>query len=325
MSYSSKISGLKTCLNNVNSSLLVLNGISLDDDWKGNASDTQLGKLEDLISALNIQKNNIQLLIDAMDAADKYDNYEKQKQSAENTLNSYSSVPNWWNKGYSNYNNALKLQSASIDNMNTERNNVNNKLSSITEKYETQYSVIEFNDIIETKSIFDNLSTFGEEISKGLDLNQVVQSKYFSFDSDSVPDWNNLDAWQNLNPYVNGGNTGQCTWFAWGRFYEMYGYKGWSNGNGRDCARNLVNEHPDDFYLSDTPETGSVFSYKGGTYGHVGVVLEVKDGYITFQDGNMNGHSDSFQNAQSDWRTKTMTVDEFLGNYNYNIEFANPR
>ena len=88
MSYSSKISGLKTCLSNVNSSLLVLNGISLEDDWKGNASDTQLGKLEDLISALNIQKNNIQLLIDAMDAADKYDNYEKQKQSAENTLNS---------------------------------------------------------------------------------------------------------------------------------------------------------------------------------------------------------------------------------------------
>lgn len=325
MSYSSKISSLKSCLNNINSSLLVLNGINLDDDWKGTASDTQLGKIDDLISALNIQKSNVTSLISAMEAADKYDSYENAKKSAQNTINSFSSVPNWWNKGYSTYNNAVKSQNAAIEGMRTEKNNVINTLAGVNKKYDVQYEVIEFDDIVETKSIFDDLLSVSDDIGDGLDLSKVVTSKYFSFDADSVPDWSNLDAWQNINPYVNGGNTGQCTWFAWGRFYEMYGYKGWSHGNGRDCARNLVNEHPDDFYLSDRPETGAVFSYKGGTYGHVGVVLEVKDGMITIQDGNMNGKSDTFKDAQSDWRTKTMTVDEFLSKYGYNVEFANPR
>ena len=38
------------------------------------------------------------------------------------------------------------------------------------------------------------------------------------------PDFTNVEAWQSPNNPYAPTFYGQCTWFAWGRFYEIYGY-----------------------------------------------------------------------------------------------------
>ena len=53
------------------------------------------------------------------------------------------------------------------------------------------------------------------------------------------------------NPYDANGLWGQCTWFAWGRFYELYGYDPGFRGSGKDCAQQLYDAHSDEFELSD--------------------------------------------------------------------------
>ena len=58
----------------------------------------------------------------------------------------------------------------------------------------------------------------------------------------------NKDAWVTNNPYSMSGLYGQCTWFAWGRFYEIYGYDPGFRGNGYSCANELLRAHSDKFY-----------------------------------------------------------------------------
>ena len=44
-----------------------------------------------------------------------------------------------------------------------------------------------------------------------------------TFRGGTNPNLNNLEAWVTKNPYAQAGLYGQCTWFAWGRFYELFG------------------------------------------------------------------------------------------------------
>ena len=44
---------------------------------------------------------------------------------------------------------------------------------------------------------------------------------------------------------------------------------------------------------------------------------------ITIQDGNMNGQTDSFNVAQSDWRTQTYSLSEF-NQKRGGVVYANP-
>lgn len=128
------------------------------------------------------------------------------------------------------------------------------------------------------------------------------------------PDFSNTEAWRTANPYAQAGLLGQCTWFAWGRFYEIYGYSPGFTGDGSQCAAQLVRAHPDRFRISSTPAVGAVFSTSGrGTNtNHVGIVVGVSANTITIQDGNYNGLTDSWGVAITDW--KTMTYD--LSNFN---------
>jgi hypothetical protein len=55
------------------------------------------------------------------------------------------------------------------------------------------------------------------------------------------PDFSNLEVWQNSqSPYHQLRLWGQCTWFAWHRFYEIYGYSPGFTGSGYQCASQLV-------------------------------------------------------------------------------------
>lgn len=324
MNYASNINSLNSSLSKIDSSKNKISNNTINNYWKGNASSKQLEKINKLMDAINTQKDQVNKLISALNLIDEIDSLKATIDSYNDYLSKYDSEPSWYNKNYNDYISVANKRTVAF-NVKTKKNmEVRKILNNINYTYSSLYTVINYDVISSTKSIFDEMLNESNSINDGLNLNNVVTDRFRSFDKNSLPDWNNYDAWIGQNPYA-GPYTGQCTWFAWGRFYEMYGYSGWDSGDGRDCAGNLIAKHPDKFELSHTPVSGSVVSFQGRTYGHVGIVLDVSDGMVTFQDGNMNGTSDSFEVAQSDYRTETVTMDEFYNIFGYDAVIANPK
>ncbi|GEM_PF-5538949 len=93
----------------------------------------------------------------------------------------------------------------------------------------------------------------------------------------------------NGNPFA----VPQCTWFAWARFYQVYGYDSGARGNGEANAREIVAANPGKFQMSDSPAPGAVFSIPpyGGSgitvYGHVGFVEAFDGENIWISEGNV--------------------------------------
>ena len=123
------------------------------------------------------------------------------------------------------------------------------------------------------------------------------------------PNFDNPMAWGDNNPYSKKSLYGQCTWFAWGRFYEIYGFDPGFRGDGWNCAQQLVAAHPDKFELSSEPQVGAIFSCIGRN--HVGIVVGWDGTNITIQEGNLDGITNSFTQAKSDWQT--VSIHHFLG------------
>lgn len=90
----------------------------------------------------------------------------------------------------------------------------------------------------------------------------------------------------NKNPYAQAGLYGQCTWFAWGRFYEIYGFSPGFTGNGYSCVAQLLATHPDKFEFSLIPKVGAVGS-SDVAHNHVWIVVGVEGEKITIQEGNL--------------------------------------
>ena len=89
----------------------------------------------------------------------------------------------------------------------------------------------------------------------------------------------------------------QCTYYAWSRFYQVYGFSSGAFGNGKDNAGEIVAAHGDKFSLSSTPSGGAVFSAQANTlypqFGHVGFVeafdgtnLWISEGNYTLSNGD---------------------------------------
>lgn len=151
-----------------------------------------------------------------------------------------------------------------------------------------------------------NLSTYGNPKY----VEQVLQYIDFGFGTFRLqPNFENHMAWGNNNPYSKNKLYGQCTWFAWGRFYELYGYSPGFTGDGWNCAKQLVNSHPDLFELSSNPQVGAIFSCIGTN--HVGIVVGWDGTNITIQEGNLDGKTNTFNQAKSDWQTVTYELNEF--------------
>lgn len=114
------------------------------------------------------------------------------------------------------------------------------------------------------------------------------------------------------NPF-SGGLVGQCTWFAWSRFYQVYGYDSGARGNGATNVDEIVAAHPDKFVKSSTPAPGAVFSvppYSGWAntqYGHVGFIEAVEGDTLYISEGNYLGTGQI-------WIHK-MSIAEFESNY----------
>lgn len=150
----------------------------------------------------------------------------------------------------------------------------------------------------------------------------VMRYVSFSFRGGTNPNFDNYDAWVNKNPYAQAKLYGQCTWFAWGRFYELYGYSPGFIGDGRKCVDQLLSAHADKFERSTTPKAGAVFSSIGRN--HVGIVIDVKGDILVIQEGNLDGKTNTFKEAQTDWRTKEYTLSQLRSSMQ-GVIFANPK
>lgn len=111
----------------------------------------------------------------------------------------------------------------------------------------------------------------------------------------------------NAKPYLaSGGNPyaptyrGECTWFAWGRFFEWYGVGPGFIGHGRECVDQLIAARGDQFKkVTDFNELKdkSIFSCQAGgaatsvVSGHVGCVEKVdfKKRELVVSEGNVDG------------------------------------
>lgn len=136
------------------------------------------------------------------------------------------------------------------------------------------------------------------------------------------PNFDNVAAWGTNNPYSRANLYGQCTWFAWGRFYEIYGYSPGFIGDGWKCVDQLLQAHPDKFIKSNEPSVGAVFSCVGRN--HVGIVIGWDGKNITIQEGNLDGVTNTFADAKKDWHTATYSLDEFRTKCK-GVVFANPK
>ena len=179
----------------------------------------------------------------------------------------------------------------------------------------SKYNAQLFSDEMKAKL---NVSTYGDPEY----VDHVMQYVPVTFRGGINPNFNNMEAWITKNPYARAGLYGQCTWFAWGRFYEIYGYDPGFTGNGWNCVDQLVAVHPDLFERSLSPKPGSVFSGIG--VNHVGIVIAVDSDYVTIQEGNLDGKTNTFQDAKTDWHTVTYTLNQ-LRSYYRGVVFANPK
>ena len=139
-------------------------------------------------------------------------------------------------------------------------------------------------------------------------VSHVMRYVSFSFRGGTKPNFDNYDAWVNKNPYAQAKLYGQCTWFAWGRFYELYGYSPGFIGDGWKCVDQLLKTHGDKFERSTTPKAGAVFSGIGRN--HVGIVIDVKGDVLIIQEGNLDGKTNTFKDARKDWHTKEYTLSQ---------------
>ena len=179
----------------------------------------------------------------------------------------------------------------------------------------SKYNAQQFSDMKKQEL---NVSGYGDPSY----VDHVMRYVGITFRGGTNPNFNNMEAWITKNPYAKAGLYGQCTWFAWGRFYELYGYDPGFTGNGWDCVDELVRAHPDIFERSSSPKAGAVFSGIGKN--HVGIVLKVDGNNITIQDGNYDGVTNTFEDAKSDWQTNTYTLDYYRSRMG-GIVFANPK
>jgi surface antigen len=307
-SYASRISSSKT---NIDSLSSAMEAIDISASWSGDASTKQVTNLDEVISGVKQQSYNLELLTSVLSMIDKYDSDKKAEERYQNIINSLDSESSSYERDlnyYANMRNNLR------DSKNALKKGINETLNSITNRYNENFTDIVATEVVNTVSAFKEVDTISSTIGESFDMSKTVVTKKSLNESNMEPNFDDKDAWGNNNPYSSVGLYGQCTWFAWGRFYEIYGFSPGFTGNGNQCARQLINAHGDKFYESKTPVPGAVFSQGlGEQYGHVGIVLAVDEANdtITIQDGNYNGYTDTFEGAKTDWRTKTISLSEF--------------
>jgi surface antigen len=101
-----------------------------------------------------------------------------------------------------------------------------------------------------------------------------------------APVWTS-SAYNEENPFAQLGYYGQCTWYAWGRAYEVTGRKLPIKCGAKSW---ITAAKSAGLTVSDVPRAKSVVIFIGssrlGGYGHAAYVENADNGYITFSDAN---------------------------------------
>ena len=311
MAYSGYASNVSSCKQNLDSISSAISAIDIESSWSGNAANKQVANLETVLTALKEQSSYMGSLSSALSMIDEYDTNKSNEESYQRAINNLDPNSTTYQRDANYY---ASMRNNARDTKNELKQKINELLNSITNRYNETMTDITATEVVKTVNTFKDVNSITSTIGEAFDISKTVSRSGSLNESNMNPNFDNSEAWVTENPYANVGLYGQCTWFAWGRFYEIYGYSPGFTGNGNQCARQLLNTHGDKFYESTTPVPGAVFSQgMGERYGHVGIVLAVdeENDTITYQDGNYNGQTDSFSGAQSDWRTQTVSLSEF--------------
>ena len=306
--YGSRISNNKT---NIDSLSSAIEAIDIESSWSGTAATKQVTNLETVLSGLKEQSANLSSLISVCTMIDEYDNSKRDEEKYQNYMNNLDTEAANYQKDLNYY---ASMRNNATNNKNELKRKINELLNSISSRYNETLTDIPATQVVNTVNAFKGVDAISTTIGDAFDMSKTVVTAKSLNEANMYPNFDNREAWVSNNPYSMSGLYGQCTWFAWGRFYEIYGYSPGFTGNGNQCARQLLNAHGDKFYESTTPVPGAVFSQGlGEKYGHVGIVLAVDEANdkIIIQDGNYNGKTDSFSVAQSDWGTKELSLSEF--------------
>jgi surface antigen len=311
MAYSSYGTQLSSSRSNLDGICSSIKAIDISSSWSGDAYNKQSTNLETVLSGFYEQCGHLSSLAQALSLIDEYDSCKSTESRYQSTLNSLDTNSSTYQNDY-NY--CVAKRNEARERKTSLKQQIEQHLNSISNRYEESLTDISATDVVDTVSLFSKMDGLANTLNSAFDISKSVVTAKSLNESNMYPNFDNRDAWVSENPYSMSGLYGQCTWFAWGRFYEIYGYSPGFTGNGNQCAQQLLNAHGDKFYKSSTPVPGAVFSQGlGEQYGHVGIVLAVDEANdtITIQDGNYNGKTDSFAVAQSDWGTKTMSLSEF--------------
>lgn len=320
MSYSGYASNIDSGVSTLKNSISSISSIDFSSCWQGNASTKQMSNLDKVINSFNIQVEQMNSLSSALRLIDDYDAAKDKYESALNNRNSLNEEDDNYSANYDNYTNIMNEASNEMSSLKAQ---INQLLESISDSYTSSIVVVPPTSLVSTTTSISSINEISSSLSGSFDLkNTVVRSGAGNFNME--PDFSNTAAWISENPYA-ANYMGQCTWFAWGRFYEIYGYSPGFTGNGYQCVGQLLNAHGDKFYKSDTPVAGSVFSTNGVNRNHVGLIIAVDGDKITVQDGNYDGHNNGWDTAQSDWNTYTTTLSEFQAKMGGGVVFANPK
>ncbi|MCR5656368.1 MAG: RICIN domain-containing protein [Butyrivibrio sp.] len=85
------------------------------------------------------------------------------------------------------------------------------------------------------------------------------------------------------NPYDSFGKKGNCTWYAWGRAYEILKQRPSGLGTGNANVWYSKSTYP----KGSSPKLGAIMCWNYGTYGHVAVVEAIgNDGTITYSESS---------------------------------------
>lgn len=170
------------------------------------------------------------------------------------------------------------------------------------------------------------LSHVGAEQNEtvGYNIDTISKDGENQLPNHQYPDFSNTEAYKNSH-YGQKELFGQCTWFASGRFYELYGYQPDFTGDGNMCVDQLLAKHGDKFYRStDKAVLGAVGS-SDYYHNHVWIVVGVdEDGNgVTIQEGNLDQITNDWTTGCSDWRQKHYTYDELRASFGDYV-FATP-
>lgn len=101
--------------------------------------------------------------------------------------------------------------------------------------------------------------------------------------ANSEPNWYCGAYDSSVNPFSMSGYYGQCTWYCWGRAYELTGINVPCRNNAAtwaDVARSAG------YTVSSTPRENSIAVWNGGSAGHVAFVENVSGNNVTISEAN---------------------------------------